>query len=354
MALNNRWLHWAPLLPEEVSPVNLSYPVDALVSYHYYKRDDLMAAVTGPGHLRLIGDSGAFSAYAQGETIRLADYAAWCRQWRDRLSWVAALDVIGDPHTTWSNWAAFREKHGINSVPTLHAGGDVKWLDAYAAEGVDYMGLGGLVGGAVRGFPWMVHVMRYARDHHPGMRFHAWGVTTRKVLDALPVYSADSSGIMGQSYRFGRLRVFDPASGRDLMIHLNGRDPYKHTTLLRRVYGVTPGQVARSTPANRALLIQMAAASTQRYAAWLQARHHVTPPAWGIREATPGTRPHLTAADEAADGRDLNALAGPRVHLTGDGNPSIDPDKGALMAIQPGPRVHLADTMHTHLEKLRP
>lgn len=333
--------HVAALLPGEKGGgiVRLSYPVDALVSYHYYKRDDLMGAVTGPGHLRLIGDSGAYSAYAQGETIKLAEYARWCLRWRDQLTWVAALDVIGDPHTTWDNWAAFRDTWGISSVPTLHAGGDVKWLDTYAAEGVDFVGLGGLVGGAARGFPWMVHVMRYARDHHPGMRFHAWGVTTRKVLDALPVYSADSSGIMGQAYRYGRMRIFDPASGRDLLITLNGRDPYKHTTLLKRVYGITPAQIARSVPGNRALLIQMAAASTQRYAAWLQARHHVTPPSWGITEpASNGPRVHQVvnrpshtvpleppggpriALVDAAAGHgtetDLATLNGPHLHLT--------------------------------------
>jgi hypothetical protein len=353
--------------------VNLTYPVDALVSFHYYKRDNLMTAVTGPGHLRLIGDSGAFSAYSQGEAIRLPDYAAWCKQWAPKLAWVAALDVIGDAQATWDNWAVFRDRHGIRSIPTLHAGGDLAWLDAYAAEGVDYIGLGGLVGVANRSFGWLVRVLRYARDRHPGMRFHLWGVTTRKILDALPVYSADSSGIMGQAYRYGRLRVFDPATGRDLSIHLNSHDVYKHTGLIRRVYGINPDQVAKSGPANRALLIQMAASTTQQYAAWLQARHHVTPPSWGLAPAAEGTRIHLTGEGSQSPAGDVLRQLGPRVHLAdtfaGDFEP-LDPAHpdltgprvhvtttstgGLSRDLAPGPRVHLADTAADNLTAIGP
>jgi hypothetical protein len=302
--------------------VRITYPVDALVSYHYYKRDDLMAAVTGPGHLRLVGDSGAYSAWAQGQEIRLPEYAAWCRQWGKHLAWVAALDVIGDPQATWVNWAAFRDVYGIRSVPTVHAGTPVKWLDVYAAEGVDFIGLGGLVGGGIRGFKWMVHVLQYAAGHHPQLRFHAWGVTTRKVLDALPLYSADSSGIMGTAYRYARLRTFNPATGRDVMIHLDGTEPYRHRLLLERVYGVTPQEVERSTPANRPLLIAMAAASTQRYAEWLQARHGVSPPTWGLTGPDLGPRIHLVdAAAGHGTTTDLVRLNGPRIHLADAGPP---------------------------------
>jgi len=305
--------------------VKITYPVDALVSYHYYRRDELMEAVTGPGHLRLIGDSGAFSAWSQGAPVVLADYAAWCRRWRDRLCWIAALDVIGDAAATRSNWLAMRDIYGLESVPTIHAGCDPAQLDVYAGDGVDYVGLGGLVGIAPRAFRWLISVFRYARDNHPGMRFHAWGVTNRQILESLPFYSADSSGIMGQAYRYARLRLFDPRTSRDNMIALDGRTPYRHRELLTAVYQIEPSEILTSTPANRATLIKLAAASTQQYAAWLQGRHKVTAPEWGIRERRPP--------------------AGTRVHLVGDGHPSSDPGKNALTAIGPGggTRIHLVD-----------
>lgn len=304
--------------------MNITYPVDALVSFHYYRRDDLMQAVTGPGHLRLIGDSGAFSAWSQGAPVQLNEYAAWCLKWRQVLCWVAALDVIGDPEATRRNWLIMRDDYGLDTIPTLHAGSDPGHLDVYAAAGVDYCGLGGLVGIAPRAFRWLISVFRYARDNHPQMRFHAWGVTNRQILEALPFYSADSSGIMGQAYRYARLRLFNPRTSRDVMIALDGRDPYRHRDLVAGVYGVEPADILTSTPANRALLIKLAAASTQQYAAWLQARHHVTAPAWGIRETV--------------------SPDGTRVHLVGDGHPSSSADKNALMAVQPGgTRIHLVD-----------
>lgn len=303
--------------------MNITYPVDALVSFHYYRRDDLMRAVTEPRHLRLIGDSGAFSAWSQGAPVQLSEYAAWCLKWRHTLCWVAALDVIGDPDATRRNWQIMRDDYGLDTVPTLHAGADPKNLDGYADAGVDYCGLGGLVGIAPRAFRWLISVFRYARDNHPGMRFHAWGVTNRQILEALPFYSADSSGIMGQAYRYARLRLFNPHTSRDTAIALDGRDPYRHRDLITGVYGIEPASILTSKPANRALLIKLAAASTQQYARWLQARHKVTAPTWGIREhASPD---------------------GTRVHLVGDGHPSTDPGKNALMGVQPGsgPRSHM-------------
>ena len=348
----------------------LTYPVDALVSFHYYRSDTIMGPVANPGHLRLIGDSGAFSAYSQGKTITLADYAAWLTQWRDRLCWAAALDVMGDPAATFANWAAFRER-GLEVIPTLHAGGQATELDRYAREGVDLVGLGGLVGVATRAFAWLINVFRYARDRHPAMRFHLWGVSHRQILDALPAWSADCSTYMGMSYRYGRLRLFDPATTKDTAIALNGRDPYQpaNVTLLRR-YGVTPKQVERSSPANRDLLVLLGASATQTYAAWLQARHHVTPPSFGQHHPAPpgggprihligsqgprddltrlhpdiaGTRVHAATTSSGA----LASLAGPRLHLadTGDALPALDTE---------GPRLHVADRDPGNLTRLQP
>lgn len=336
--------------------MNLTYPVDALVSFHYYRKDEVMAPVAGPGHLRLIADSGAFSAYTQGTVITVGEYVTWCQRWRKHLAWIAALDVIGDPAATMTNWRAMLS-HGLPTVPTLHAGGDVKWLDAYAAEGVDFLGLGGLVGVAPRAFAWLVHVFRYARDHHPGMRFHLWGVTNRKLLAALPAYSADSSGIMGQSYRYGTLRLFNPRTAGEVAMKLDGRTPLRHRDLLAGVYGVEPKEILTSRPANRVTLIRLAAASVQQYAGWLQRRHHVTPPTWGL--TTPGgTGPRVHLVD-AAGGNKSNRMetallpgTGPHIHVIG--NHSSSPSVGGDDLTALGPHVHVVDAMPAHLAALNP
>lgn len=316
--------------------VNISYPVDGLVSYHYFRNERDMLSIIRTRRLRLIGDSGAFSAYSQGAALSLGEYAEWCQQWRDHLYWIASLDVIGDPQTTYRNWKVLRDRYGLQTVPTIHAGTNTKWMDAYAAEGVDFMGLGGMVGGAPSAFRWLVKVFRHARDNHPALRFHGWAVTHRKITDALPFYSVDSSGVIGAAYRYGTLKVFDPGTAKHHTVQLDGQGVYKIAPLLRRVYGVNPDEIARSHPGNRATLIKLAAATTQQWAAWLQRRHKASAPRWSINPdccdndgPATGTRVHLVNNVGSPGKSDLDraveAPAGTRVHIvdTGGALPTI-------------------------------
>lgn len=323
-----------------MTQANITYPVDALTSYHYYRRDEGMLRLITTGRLRIIGDSGAFSAATQNVPIDIAEYAAWCRQWKDHLFWMASLDVIGDPATSLANWRILRDRYGLATVPTIHLGTDQRWLDAYARDGVDFVGLGGMVG---KPQPvilrWCVHVLRYARHHHPQMRFHAWGQASRKFLDSVPVYSADSSGIFGEAYRYALLRIFDPTTGRDHKIKLDGStDVIRIGGMLRRWYGVDPNEIRTSHSGNRAILIQLATASTQLYATWLQRRHNVSTPRWGINFATPSCYQSVVTESEL----------GPKIHLV-----ATDNDLCTAVAARPGPRKHIADTDSTHLNCLR-
>lgn len=322
------------------------YPLDALASFHYYRRDQQMDNIIGTKRLCLIGDSGAFSALTQGTPIHMNEYLAWCKQWVPYLAWAATLDVIGDPAATLRNWRTMRDHHQLATVPTLHVGTDPHWIDTYAREGCDFMGLGGMVQRELQALPWLVHVFRYARDRHPQMRFHLWGATRRKLLDNLPAYSADSSGILGAAYRFASLRLFHPDTGRNITVAMKGANVHKHGRLLRDHYQVDPADITRPTPENRHILIQIAARSTQLYAQWLTRRHNVSPPAWALK-----VPPHLDPQPPAV-------AAGTRVvpvGVAGDG------DKNELwMAVcgtvtdtrEPGTRIHLADTLDTTLVTL--
>lgn len=314
--------------------VKITFPVDALVSYHYYREDKDMAPLAATGRLRLIGDSGAFSALTQGARIDLAEYATWVARWREHLFWAAALDVIGDPHATHRNWLVLRDRYGLSTVPTLHAGGGTSWLDVYAAEGVDLVGLGGLVGKAAAAFRWAVHIFRYARAKYPEMRFHLWGVAATQYLDALPTYSADSSGaVLGELYRYARLRLFDPRSGQHHRVRLKGgTQVFALGRLLRDVYGVDPAEIRTSHAGNRQMLVQLAAASTQQYSAWLQRRHRVTAPRMVNPSSAGGTRVHLVSAGGRKQGSDdLLSVAG-----------------GTAM----GTRLHVVDATPEHLAYL--
>lgn len=339
----------------------LRYPFNALVSFHYYKRDDL-ARLTTAG-LRLIGDSGAFSASTQGSPIDLAEYADWVVKWTGHLCWAASLDVIGNADASWANYRRLRDKHGLDVVPTIHAGADKRLLDRYVADGVDFVGLGGLVAHRTRPdatLPWLVDVMRYARDKHPQVRFHGWGVTNPRLILSLPWYSVDSSNL-GQPYRYARASLFHPPSARWVRMPLDGHSPRKHDDMLRRFYGVAAADMLLSVPANRRLLVRVSGRSYQLVEDYLRHRHGViTAPAYGISDDYDG-HAHHAATTSTGGLADLGAT-GPAVHATtGNAHDSLtdltDPSSGpavhagtgdaydALVDLsRSGPAVHAADT----------
>lgn len=323
-------------------------PRNVLCSYHYFKDYDLDKLAS----LRIIGDSGAFSAKSQGATISTADLARWAKQWRHRLAWVAALDVIGDPEATRRNWHDMVEGHGVPGVPTVHFGESPTELDYYANRGVDFVGLGGMVGKhTTKQMRWLVTMFRYARDHHPTMRFHGWGVTADSVL-RLPFYSVDSSGWTA-AVRYGRLNLRDPATPKDYTVSLDGRDIYRPEVarLLRRAYGVSMKDASTSSGANRDVITRLAALSTSVQEARFRRLHGpIAAPVWGQLSGDTGSAPHLhmaTARIPNADPiiiEDLNREDGPHLHLA-DG-------EGAVFERLAGPHLHLATSDNTAFERL--
>lgn len=255
----------------------LDVPTDVLTSYHYFKRVDI-GAVRSWG-TRIIGDSGAFSAHSLGAEVDREDFHAWCSRWRDALLWAASLDVIGNADATWVNWCAAR-RDGLNLVPTIHYLGAPSLMDRYVAQGVDLIGLGGLVALSserTRAMRWLVGMFRHARDNYPHVRFHGWGLSAPDILDRLPFWSADSSSF-ASAFQFGVLRLFDPRTGRLFAVELDGRQTAKHRALLAEHYRVDWRAIAISTPATRRPVGRAALRAVQLYGRWLAARQRVSPP----------------------------------------------------------------------------
>lgn len=292
-------------------------PRNILVSYHYFKGYDLNKFAG----LRVIGDSGAFSAKHQGAEITTTDLAAWANRWRHRLCWVAALDVIGDPEGTRRNWHEMVDLHGVPGVPTVHFGGDPALLDYYGERGVDFVGLGGLVGRpAPAQMRWLVSMFRYARDAWPDMKFHGWGITHANALQ-LPFFSVDSSG-WGGGYRYGRLSLRDPHSDKSYALDLDGRTTYAPAVarLLRDHYGVNPSEVSTSGPHNRLLMVKLSALSAsvqEQQFRRLHRRAPVAAPTWGQFDTAQGPHQHLALNNKGQE-YEVDAvtnLAGPHIHL---------------------------------------
>lgn len=283
----------------------LDYPVNILCSYHYFKNVDI-ADFHAHG-LRIIGDSGAFSAANVGAHIDRDAFYEWADRWRASLAWTASLDVIGDPDLSWANWRS--APPDLYLVPTIHYGEEPRTLDRYAEAGCDFLGLGGMVpfkSEPDRLMRWCLQVMRYARDQWPDVRFHGWGISRRALMMDLPWWSVDSSGF-GSGYRYGLLRIFDHRIGKIRQYQLDGRNSAAYSRLLRDDYGVHWKDILTSSGDNRRIVMRVSARSAQLMERFLQRRHNVAPP----RRFTQ-TGPNVSIVDAAP--YNLRMLYGPHLH----------------------------------------
>jgi hypothetical protein len=308
-------------------------PRNILLSYYYYKRVDIDKL----SYCRIIADSGAFSARTLGKTISINQLAMWTRRWEHRLSWVANLDTPNIPETR-RNFIRIRDEHGIDSVSTMHAGDPFEEMDWYANQGVDFLGLGGVAGlqmSPAAVFRWIVGVFKYARENHPEMRFHGWGMTREEYL-RLPFYSVDSSG-WGSAYRYGRMMLRNPVTHKNIGVELDGKGVFKPEVarLLIDHYGIRPSDIAKAGPSNRVMLVKLCAlvASVQEQE-WRRTfrNHPVTPPKYGRLKG-------------------FNMLDGPNQHLALSGCGAGIRERAVFDEMHlNGPHMHLVDGYRPHME----
>ena len=129
----------------------LSRPLRLLLSYHYYKDqnlDTLLSVFADLGvPLDVFADSGAWSAWSVGEPVDARAYVDWVHKWRHHFSAVSGPDVIGDAEATTKAIEAMRaEVTGLPVLPVFHVGEDWSYLEHWAArEDVDYLAFGGMV-----------------------------------------------------------------------------------------------------------------------------------------------------------------------------------------------------------------
>jgi hypothetical protein len=269
----------APINSRPGDVVMLDEPTDILCSFFYF-RDVDVEEVHSWG-TRIVGDSGAFSALTSGSPIDREEFHAWAWRWRDHLLWTAALDVIGDAKATRINWLAARAD-GLDLVPTLHYPSPPSSMDAYVEEGATLLGLGGMVPYAAeteRLMRWALTMFRHARDHHPQVRFHGWGVSHSLLLDNLPWWSADSSAF-ASAFRFAVARLFDPDAGRFVAVDMDGHSMARYSRLLTKHYdGLDWREIANAGSAVRRPVGRASLKALQHYGRWLRQRQVVDPPA---------------------------------------------------------------------------
>lgn len=178
----------------------MSRRLNILVAYPY-----LTSAIVdrlrdvGPD-LRLVVDSGAFTAWKAGKPINLDDYCRFLdglqiKPWR-----YFTLDVVGDPHASMVNYETMLRR-GYTPVPIFTRGEDPSVLDDYYKTS-DVVGIGGLVQtegnkGFVKGIMKKV----------AGRRVHWLGFTNLEFIKAFRPYMVDSSSWESGAL-YGSVRIY--------------------------------------------------------------------------------------------------------------------------------------------------
>ncbi|WP_309317418.1 hypothetical protein [Streptomyces salinarius] len=263
--------------------------VRLLVSYHYHRGTDLAAMVDSfGGDVDLFADSGAYSAATTGATIRLADYAAWLRDWAPLWTVRAGLDVIGDHEATARNTDALRAA-GADVMPVFHVGEPWDVLEDLCAAN-RYVALGGMAlhaVGASKQKPlmrWLVRCFQIAVPH--GTRFHGFGLTSAQLVKNLPFYSVDSSSYT-LGIRWGLAYLWNAPTLRMESVLFRNPDEVRPHAELFRAHGLDPAAVVRpdfmraGTPGFTSERAAVGAAGARAYVFMertLTARHAVPPP----------------------------------------------------------------------------
>lgn len=243
------------MIPDDAQRLNV------LVAFPYFSAKVIAALTPHVEQIRLLVDSGAFTAWKSGKPIEIDDYCKFLetlpiRPWR-----YFTLDVIGDPEGTQRNYELMLRR-GFTPVPIFTRGEDPAHLGKLY-ETSDVVGIGGLVGtfgnkGFVNG------IMR----HVAGRRVHLLGFQNAKMIAAHRPYMIDGSTWIGGGM-YGLLKVYD---GGTRMISLNRQqlgDPKRRARAFERLasMGFDPFELRRdvSWHGGQSLTRRIGAASYIRF-----------------------------------------------------------------------------------------
>lgn len=154
----------------------------------------------------LIIDSGAFTYFKKGG-ISLDKWISTAKRVKEAGGELIALDVIGDPSRTLTNYTAINAEIK-GTVPTFHVGSDLRYLDTYLAM-TDRIAIGGMVPYKTE-IPALCSLLDkifsyIGKTCSTTPRLHAFGMFNQVVLERYPFYSADATTWQNAS-RFGEIQ----------------------------------------------------------------------------------------------------------------------------------------------------
>lgn len=189
-------------------------------------------------------DSGAFSCWAQDDVITNSDYVEWVEQHGKTFDHIVSLDKIpgakgkGTPTQTerkaamqesLHNWKELAGTGVHDAICVYHYGEPLSHLHTMLNAGVQYLGLGAMVGLNSRtraSFIESVFNELCDSEGRPCVHVHGFGVSSPEVVSSYPWYSTD-----GTSY-------FQVAALGQVMVPVSLHGKY---TYLRRPYLIDMG-----------------------------------------------------------------------------------------------------------------
>lgn len=190
--------------------------------------------------LRLLLDSGAFTAWKAGKPIALDDYCRFLDSLKIKPWRYFMLDVIGDPHATMRNYETML-KRGYDPIPIFTRGEDPSVLEDYYKTS-DVVGIGGLVGTpANKGF--VKGIMQTIGNR----KVHWLGFTSQPFIAQYRPFSCDSSSWQA-AFMYGRVSLYLDRGKWINFSRADFSDPLKRNKLGQYLsrFGVSPEEMASS------------------------------------------------------------------------------------------------------------
>jgi hypothetical protein len=188
--------------------------LNVLVAYPYLN-NSLQNYLQDKQDIKLLLDSGAFTAWKAGQTIEVDDYCTFIdslpfKPWR-----YFSLDVVGDPDKTNKNYDIML-KRGYKPIPIFTRGEDINVLDEYYKTS-DVVGVGGLVG-TKKNKAFVNALMKKVQKR----KIHWLGFTNLNYIKYYKPYMCDSSSWLTGS----RYASFSLYCGNGQFSKINKKDFY--------------------------------------------------------------------------------------------------------------------------------
>jgi hypothetical protein len=213
--------------------------LNVLVAFPYLKAKATKLLSEECRDVRLLLDSGAFTAWNTGKPVKLDDYCRFIEKLPFKPWRYFSLDVIGDPDRSFINYEKM-VKRGFNPVPVFTRGDDLDMVDEYYKTS-DVLGIGGLVG-TVRNKNFVKGVMERIGKR----KVHWLGFTRHDFVNYYRPYMCDTSAWVATRYH--DLRIY---TGKGVIENYKKKDfvtkPKPDILKVMASYGVSSSDLRRQS-----------------------------------------------------------------------------------------------------------